>query len=118
MRPVLGIVCAFLSRPLLFAGGTGLALPWAIMLIGGATSIFLISTLRMVFPPVADLPRGAGGPPFWQRYVTEWPGSSDVLWLALRVAAAIILVTIVPVEGRLRRRLLVAGLAIGTVSGS
>jgi hypothetical protein len=42
-------------------------LPRAIMIAGGGISILLISTLRMLFPPIMDRPRGANGPAFWQR---------------------------------------------------
>jgi hypothetical protein len=65
LRPVLGVGCAFLvvlSWP---------AVPLWIVLWGGALSILLVSTLRIAFPPAADLPQGAGGPPFWQHYGTD-----------------------------------------------
>ena len=69
LRPVLGAGCA------LSVSISQSAVPFWIVVWGSALSILLVSPLRLVFPPVALLPRGAGGPPFWHRYADGPSGS-------------------------------------------
>lgn len=54
---VLGIAVAFVAR----------ALPQSVMIPGSGMGLLLLSTLRMLFPPVADRPQSAGIPAFWQK---------------------------------------------------
>jgi hypothetical protein len=79
LRPVLGAACAFVVD-------LSWRAPMGIVLWGGVLSVLVVSPLRMMFPPWADLPQGAGGPPFWQRYVTGPLGLPP--WM-VRFAAAI-----------------------------
>lgn len=65
LRPVLAVALAFaavfavhLARPLL---------PGIVMAIGSGMSILFLLVLRMLFPPLADRPRQAQGPAFWQK---------------------------------------------------
>jgi hypothetical protein len=76
LRPALGVACALL-----------LSLSW-LVLLGSIVTILVAAPLRLMFPPAGDLPQGAGGPPFWQRYVT---GSTDGPAI-FPVAAAVLLV--------------------------
>jgi preprotein translocase subunit Sec61beta len=85
LRPVLGVGCALLVLM------SWRAVPLWIVLWGGALSILLVSTLRMAFPPVADLPQGAGGLPFWQQYVTGPLGLPPRIAGYAAVAVAVLL---------------------------
>jgi hypothetical protein len=76
LRPALGAGCALLVSP-----------SW-LVLLGSMLSILTVAPLRVMFPPAADLPQGAAGPPFWQRYVA---GSVERPAVAI-VAAVVLLV--------------------------
>jgi hypothetical protein len=65
LRPVLAVAlsfaCVFLVQvvyPLL---------PGTILAVGSGMSILLLLALRMLFPPLADRPRQAQGPAFWEK---------------------------------------------------
>jgi hypothetical protein len=61
--PILGIAVAFaweLTHP-------AWSLPAPILTWGSATGAILISTLRLMFPPIADRPQASGAPAFWQK---------------------------------------------------
>jgi hypothetical protein len=65
LRPVLAVAlsfaCVFLVQvvyPLL---------PGMILAVGSGMSIMLLLALRMLFPPLADRPRQAQGPAFWEK---------------------------------------------------
>ncbi|WP_181522873.1 hypothetical protein, partial [Pseudomonas aeruginosa] len=68
---VFGVGFAFLSQAVFSLGNRQLSLPFWIMLPGGAASLLLVSTVRMLFPPVADGPQSANGPAFWQKPEAE-----------------------------------------------
>ena len=55
--PAFGLAVALLWQAVLAAGSRELALPRWIMFSGGAISLLLVSTLRMLFPPVTDRPQ-------------------------------------------------------------
>ncbi|HUA82894.1 MAG TPA: hypothetical protein VMB85_03480 [Bryobacteraceae bacterium] len=57
LAPVLGMALAFL-RP---------ALPWPVMLWGGMLGTGLITTLRLLIPPLADRRQAAKIPAYWQK---------------------------------------------------
>jgi hypothetical protein len=97
LRPVLGAGCAFLIDL------SWRTVPLWIVLWGGGLSIVLVSTLRMAFPPVASLPRGAGGPPFWQHYVTDPWGLSPG---AAAIVVAVVLILLIPYPSRFKGKLL------------
>ena len=74
LKPILGSVLAVASAFLSQAALSGIpqtALPGMIMVGGCSAAVLLLSTLRLLFPPPADRPRGANGPAFWQK--TELP---------------------------------------------
>jgi hypothetical protein len=94
LRPVAGLGCALLLRNALAIGRSELALPASIMLWGCGVGVLLVSTLRMLFPPVTDMPQGASGPPFWQHYVSLRISPevlSIVSFVAMIVAAALVI---------------------------
>jgi hypothetical protein len=43
------------------------ALPASVLAWGGALSVLLVSTLRLIFPPVTERPQAAEIPAFWQK---------------------------------------------------
>jgi len=61
--PILGIALAFAWRPTLGEW----ALPGAVMAWGGVAGAVLVSTLRLIFPPVGDRPQTIGIPAHWQK---------------------------------------------------
>lgn len=71
LKPILGAALgmgfAFLAEGVVSAANSELAIPRSIMIAGGAISLLLISTLRMLFPPLGDQPQGVTGPAFWQK---------------------------------------------------
>lgn len=70
LKPILGSVLAvafaFVSQAVL-SGIPGIVLPGTVMVGGCSAALLLVSTLRLLFPPPADRPRGANGPAFWQK---------------------------------------------------
>jgi hypothetical protein len=61
--PILGIAIAFaweLTHPTW-------SLPLPILAWGSASGAILVSTLRLMFPPIADRPQASGAPAFWQK---------------------------------------------------
>jgi hypothetical protein len=75
LKPMLGsafsVACAFLSQAVLSAGHSSLALSGWIVVCGGGVSILLVSTLRILFPPVADQRAGVNMPASWQKQAVE-----------------------------------------------
>jgi hypothetical protein len=69
--PLLGLGAAFLSQAVLSTGNRPLAVPAWIVLYGGAMGLLLASAIRILFPPVAERPLGAGGPAFWLKQAAE-----------------------------------------------
>jgi len=90
--PLFGLGMALLSQWLLAGGNPDLTLPRWILWCGAGTSLLLVAALRMLFPPLADRPRGAGGPAFWLQLTAEpvslSPGSLRLIKAAGMVAAA------------------------------
>jgi len=79
-------------------------------------SLLLVSTLRMLFPPVADRPQGATGPTFWLNQAGE-PAqmSPDVIGLVKGVAAIIVVAVFgagIGYPSLVRPRFLVAAIAL------
>jgi hypothetical protein len=68
-------------------------LPNLVMLCGAGFSLLLVSTLRMIFPPFADRPRGANGPVFWQDQ--EIAGVNPRLIRGLAMIAVIVVAILV-----------------------
>ena len=101
MRPVLGAVfsllCVLLSQMTL-SGSGGLALPRFVMVAGSSMALLLVSTLRLLFPPPADRPRGANGPAYWRRTELAYlrlmpkPPSTALEYVAIAVLVAVILI--------------------------
>ncbi len=50
------LALAFLGQAVLFDTVRGLAVPFAVMLFGSCTAFFLVSALRMLFPPMPKRP--------------------------------------------------------------
>lgn len=61
--PILGLAVAVIMQPALGEW----ALPETILFYGGAVGVVLISTLRLIFPPIADRPQLARIPALWQK---------------------------------------------------
>lgn len=59
MEASVGVACAFLSQAAVSAADRELVVPRWIMVSGGGMSLLLVSTLRMLFPPAGNRPRGA-----------------------------------------------------------
>ena len=100
LRPILSaalaIALAFLSQTILAAGDPALAIPRWILIPGAAMALLLLSTLRMLFPPIADLPQTAGLPAFWQKLSSDHATKNKSRRIPegaifLAIAAAIIL---------------------------
>ena len=83
--PIFGVGMALLSQATL----ADLALPRWILLYGAGVSLLLVGAVRMIFPPLADRPQGAGGPAFWLQQASE-PVSVSPAVLRLVKAAAIV----------------------------
>lgn len=86
LRPVLAVAlsfaCVFLVQvihPLL---------PGMMLAVGSGMSIMLLLALRMLFPPLADRPRQAQGPAFWEKQEIVAAG----VLKATAVAAGVLLV--------------------------
>lgn len=60
MQATLGVGFACFSQAAFSAAGFAFALPWWIMLSGGAFGVIAISMIGMLFPPNDQRPRGAG----------------------------------------------------------
>lgn len=61
------IVVAWVSQLVLGAGNPDWALPRWTRMGGGCMGLLLISSLRMLFPPLADRPQSANGLAYWQK---------------------------------------------------
>jgi hypothetical protein len=59
------------------------ALPVAVFAWGGVTGLLCVLTLRLVFPPVYDLPQGVSGPSYWRKLepVPVWRNGKGALLL-------------------------------------
>lgn len=67
LRPLfaatLGFALAYSAQPML----NQWALPASVFAWGSGTSLLLVSTLRLTFPPITDRPQAANTPAFWQK---------------------------------------------------
>jgi hypothetical protein len=61
--PALGLAFAYLAQSMLKQA----ALPTAVFASGSAMSLLLVSTLRLMFPPIPDRPQSAHAPAYWQK---------------------------------------------------
>ena len=100
LTPILGVALAvgfaFISQAMLLATYPELALPRPIMVLGGSVGILLVSTLRFIFPPVADRPQGVNVPSFWQmRELAPMAFSARWLFRALVVVGVLLFVAYV-----------------------
>ena len=93
--PLLGCGLAFLSQAVLFGRGGGLALPLGAIACGGVMSVLIATAIRLLFPPVTDRPRGAGGPALWLRQKAEPIAIPPMMIPVLKSAAAILAAAIV-----------------------
>jgi hypothetical protein len=59
LEATLGVGFAVLSQAALWTADRELVLPRWIIISGGGISVLLLSTLRMLFPPSDNRPRGA-----------------------------------------------------------
>ena len=62
LGPVLGLVFTYAAEL-----NSRWALPAPVLAWGGAVSVLLVSTLRLIFPPVTERPQAAKIPAFWQK---------------------------------------------------
>ncbi len=82
----LAVGFALFLQALLSMGNRELALPFWILLSGGGASLLLVSALRLLFPPVADVPQSASGPAFWQEPWSELMNPRQktlIFWIVL-----------------------------------
>jgi len=63
LKPMLGAVLAVAAS---FISQAVWTIPQSVMIPASGMGLLLLSTLRMLFPPVADRPQGVGGPAYWQ----------------------------------------------------
>ena len=59
LEATMGLGVAAISQAALWAADPSLVLPRWILITGGGFSVLLVSTLRMLFPPTDNRPRGA-----------------------------------------------------------
>ena len=69
--PLFGLGMACLSQAVLSVGNPELTLPRWILWCGGGLGLLLASTVRLLFPPLADRAQGAHGPAFWLQQAAE-----------------------------------------------
>jgi hypothetical protein len=80
LAPVLGIALVFGMQSM----PPEWTLPRSILSWGGGMGVLLIATLRMLIPPIADRPRTAQGPAFWEKLELA-PMKDLVRWLLIAV---------------------------------
>jgi hypothetical protein len=61
--PALGLALVYIARSALHSW----ALPPLVLAWGSGLSLLLLSTLRLIFPPLPDRPQAINGPVFWQK---------------------------------------------------
>ena len=88
--PLVGVLLALWSQWILPAD---LTLPRWIFWCGAGVGFLLVCGLRMLSPPIADRPQGAGGPAYWLHLESDAisPGTMRVLKAAGMIAAAAVL---------------------------
>lgn len=117
--PVFGIAMTFLSQAVMAGGHPELTLPRWILLCGAGTSLLLVSAVRLLFPPLADRPQGAGGPAFWLQQASEplnlSPGALRLMKGAGMVATAALVGALVAYQPVFRPQLLIIAAAVVAV---
>lgn len=84
LGPILGLVLTY-SMEL----NQRWALPAAVLAWGGGLSVLLVSTLRLIFPPVSERPQAAKIPAFWQKLELSAPSFK---WKSALLPCAILLI--------------------------
>jgi hypothetical protein len=81
---VFGLGFAYLSQAGLWAGSPDLAIPGWSMFYGSAVGAFLVSALRILFPPATEQPLGASAPAFWLELSVGTAGHQSRLILVVK----------------------------------
>jgi hypothetical protein len=63
--PILGVALVYAAQSVL----SPWALPAAVLAWGSGVGALLVSSLRLIFPPITDRPQAAHAPAFWQKLV-------------------------------------------------
>jgi len=90
--PATGAVLALLSQATFLATNPDWALPQAVAVYGCVASLFLASSVRMLFPPAADQLQGVNAPAAWLKLVggsVDAPRGS-LVWGVVLVAATLL----------------------------
>lgn len=91
LRPLLGPALGF-GLTYAMELNHGWALPARVLAWGGALGLVIISTLRMVFPPVTDRPLAVKVPAYWQKLELRPPSLRlrSVLWAGAVLVAILV----------------------------
>jgi hypothetical protein len=73
---ILGLGAACIAESVLTGIRPQLVMPGWMMFYGSIIAVLLVSSLRILFPPVADRPLGAGGPAFWLKHEGNSSGTA------------------------------------------
>jgi hypothetical protein len=112
--PAFGLGMACLLQAVLSMGNPELTLPRWILWCGLGLGILLASTVRLLFPPLADRPQGAHGPAFWLQQAVE---PMQISANAIRVVKGVGTVTVLAlvwasVDSAIGRKVLMLALAV------
>ena len=110
VAPLFGIAMALLAQRMLRGQQPELALPTDTLWLGGAVGLLLVSSIRLLFPPLSDRFEGAGGPAFWmQRTAEPIRVSAGVVRLVKGVGLVSVLAAVAASTGYLKPGVLVVG---------
>jgi hypothetical protein len=94
--PLFGLGMACLSQAVLSVDNPELTLPRWILWCGGGLGLLLASTVRWLFPPLADRPQGAHGPAFWLQQAAE---PMQISANAIRAVKGVATITVLALVG-------------------
>jgi len=90
--PAMGVVLALLSQATLLATNPDWAVPQAVAVYGCVASLFLASSVRMLFPPAADQLQGVNAPAVWLKLTGGTPDAPRglLVWGIVLVAVTLL----------------------------
>jgi hypothetical protein len=89
LKPIFGVIMAMSAALACEAWLDGWSLPPDVLAWGSGMSALMVSTLRLIFPPIPERPQAAHAPAYWQKL--------EISPLALRIKDAIVPVVILVV---------------------